>query len=329
MPEFINRSGSAYDLGFIGYSRWWKRMFDAAESGWLYRKSHTVNAATGAGTGYQVKIKVYYASGTDSGEAVYVGGKCQADFDDVRFTGSDGITPLDYWMETYTASTSAVFWVKVAEDLSSVNRTIYIYYGNNSATLTTSDGAAVFPNFFDHFPGSSVDTGKWTVAGTPTVSGSFVTLYREGGVNETITSISSFTTSVALRARLRMWNVNYSVFQLNGGGNNTVRTPQWAWPTAAIFNAVTQNDAGNNTTDMAMTAGTLYTVESRRTSTNTYHFKDDAQIANHARAMTLSSTIYASAYSTDTAKLELDWVLMRKFVLPEPVHGSWETEETL
>ena len=29
-------------------------------SGWQYRKSHVINSASGAGTNYQVKVKVYY-----------------------------------------------------------------------------------------------------------------------------------------------------------------------------------------------------------------------------------------------------------------------------
>jgi len=37
-------------------------------------------------------------------------------------------------MESYTASGNAVFWVEVADDLSSSNATIYVYYGKSSAT---------------------------------------------------------------------------------------------------------------------------------------------------------------------------------------------------
>jgi hypothetical protein len=29
-------------------------------SGWQYQKSHVINAATGAGTNYQIPIKLYY-----------------------------------------------------------------------------------------------------------------------------------------------------------------------------------------------------------------------------------------------------------------------------
>jgi len=103
-------------------------------SGFSYRKSHVINSASGAGTNYPVKITCYYGTGTDSGGSVYLNSHSRTDFGDVRFTTSDGTTLLDYWMESYTASNNAVFWVEVADDLSSSNATIYVYYGKSSAT---------------------------------------------------------------------------------------------------------------------------------------------------------------------------------------------------
>jgi len=124
--------------------------------GFDYRKSHVINSATGAGTGYQVKVTAYYGAGADGGGSVYLGGKGRTDFGDVRFTSSDGSTELSYWIESKTDSNNAVFWVKVAEDLGS-NRTVYIYYGSSSAA-TTSSGDGTFL-FFDDFSG---DLSKWT-----------------------------------------------------------------------------------------------------------------------------------------------------------------------
>ncbi|MDH7607713.1 MAG: DUF2341 domain-containing protein, partial [Candidatus Bathyarchaeota archaeon] len=103
-------------------------------SGWNYRKSHIINYASGAGTNYQIKIKVNYGSGTDSGENVYLNGKCRTDFGDVRFTDDDGVTELDYWMEDKVDSDYAIFWVEVKDDLSSQAQTIYVYYGKADAT---------------------------------------------------------------------------------------------------------------------------------------------------------------------------------------------------
>ena len=107
-------------------------------SGWNYRKSHVINAASGAGTNYQVKITAHYGAGTDSEADVYLNNHSRTNFGDIRFTGSDGATLLDYWMESKTDSDNAVFWVEVADDLSSTNQTIYIYYGKADATTTSN-----------------------------------------------------------------------------------------------------------------------------------------------------------------------------------------------
>jgi len=54
-------------------------------TGWGYRKSLIVS------TGIHV-ITVHYGSGNDVLGHIYINGKCQADFDDICFTTSDGKT---------------------------------------------------------------------------------------------------------------------------------------------------------------------------------------------------------------------------------------------
>lgn len=82
----------------------------------------------------------------------------QADFDDVRFTSSDGTTLIDYWLESKTNSVTANFWVKIPSVPASPNKTtIYLYYGNPSAG-SASNGNNTFL-FFDDFA-SSAGTSK-------------------------------------------------------------------------------------------------------------------------------------------------------------------------
>jgi len=65
-----------------------------------FRKSHEIDGTVvGAQTDYQMKINVHYGDGVDSVEDVYLDGKCEEDFGDVRFTEDDGVTELDYWIE--------------------------------------------------------------------------------------------------------------------------------------------------------------------------------------------------------------------------------------
>ena len=91
-------------------------------SGWGYRKSLVV------GSGVHV-VTVHYGSGSDVLGHVYMDGKCQEDFDDIRFTGSDGksliagVTVLKRIVGDY-----AEFKVDVASS------PIYVYYGNVSVS---------------------------------------------------------------------------------------------------------------------------------------------------------------------------------------------------
>lgn len=139
--------------------------------GWQYRKSHVIAATTGAGDGYQVGVKVYNGTGTDGTETVYgiEFGKVYIssitnDFRDIRFTASDGVTLLPYWIETYASNSNAVIWVSVTGGLVS-GATIYIYWGNPSA-ISASNGDATF-EFFDGFDGGSVWTRQGLVIPTP------------------------------------------------------------------------------------------------------------------------------------------------------------------
>ena len=107
-------------------------------SGWTYRKSHVINNATGAGTNYQTQIYVWNSTGTDSGNNVTLGSHVLSNnFGDIRFTDDDGNTLLDYWMESVN-STTATFWVEIADSLESAAQTIYVYYGKADATTTSN-----------------------------------------------------------------------------------------------------------------------------------------------------------------------------------------------
>jgi hypothetical protein len=147
-------------------------------SGWSYRKSHKITGSTaGAVSNYQITITVHYGSGSDSGGDVYLNGKCRSDFADIRFTDSDGVTLLPYWIEDKVDSNYAKVWVKVPNIPASPSQaTIYIYYGNPSATPASS-GVDTFV-FFDDF--DTLDTNKWDVntlnGGSVSVSGGALVL---------------------------------------------------------------------------------------------------------------------------------------------------------
>jgi hypothetical protein len=64
-------------------------------NGWDYRRAHTLaGSADGDLTSYQMDITVHRSEGVSTGSDLYVGQRCRDDFADLRFTTSDGITPI-------------------------------------------------------------------------------------------------------------------------------------------------------------------------------------------------------------------------------------------
>src|SRR5262249_48036111 len=122
---------------------------------WLFRNQVTIsNPAATTLTAFQVNVPL--GSGFDFT-------KPRSDGGDIRFTDSDGVTLLPYWIEGWNAgSGSASVWVKVPT-IPAAGTTIYLYYGNAAAT-TASNGSSTF-NFFDDFESGVIDSGKWTPSG--------------------------------------------------------------------------------------------------------------------------------------------------------------------
>ena len=96
-------------------------------SSWNARKSvHIDNADATTYTSPVVQLFVTYDS------------DMQADFDDLRFTQDDGITPVPYWIGSSTNSTRAEVWVKVPSLTADDTATVYMYYNNPGATSSSS-----------------------------------------------------------------------------------------------------------------------------------------------------------------------------------------------
>jgi hypothetical protein len=126
-------------------------------SGWNFRKAHIIDgSASTAGTEYQIRLIAHYGTGADNGENVYLGNKAKTDFGDLRFVQSDNQALLSYWLESKIDGETATFWVKIAGNLTAQSQIIYVYYGNNQATIE-SNGETTFV-FFDDF---SSDLSKW------------------------------------------------------------------------------------------------------------------------------------------------------------------------
>ncbi len=131
--------------------------------GWGFSKKLSFMGTTaGAQTNYPLKLTVRKGSGNDAPGMVYLGSNVRDDFGDIRFTRSDGVTLLDYWVESYELGKSAEVWVEVDSiPASPGSADVYLYYGNPGAA-SKSDGDGTF-TVFDDFVGSSLNLSKWNV----------------------------------------------------------------------------------------------------------------------------------------------------------------------
>lgn len=156
----------------------------ASMGAWDYRKEITLNNTGAELTNYQVMFTVNRSAGSDSGFTVYLNGKCESDYDDIRFTTSDEDTLCDYWIES-NSSTVATIWVEVPTIGASGNTTLYLYYGNAAASAV-SDGNATFECFVD-----KDTTDGWTGTNLDiSTSGDFLRLHQTGAGSSTHRPIS-------------------------------------------------------------------------------------------------------------------------------------------
>lgn len=95
-------------------------------SSWMYRREVTV---TGDGNLYTNKdVLVVFDTATP-----ITASKMQSDCDDLRFVDSDDSTLLTFWVEGGCNTSSTQIWVRIPS-MPTGNKTIYMYYGNSSAT---------------------------------------------------------------------------------------------------------------------------------------------------------------------------------------------------
>jgi len=303
-----------------------------------------ITGSTGAGTNYQIRIKAHYGSGTDSGEDVYLNSHSRTDFGDVRFTDDDGTTLLDYWMEEYTDSDYAIFWVEVQDDLGT-DQTIYIYYGKSGAT-TTSDGEATFL-FFDDFDDGTIDTAKWTVqydsGGNVTESNGVLTCTGGAdGYHAGVYSTSQTYSKCIIETKARAVNsagTGEHTPELKLNDNPTIKAPNsyadsifWLEGTTDYIRR--SYYTGSWTPEDIYSTSLpdtfhIYRIVKDVSSFKAEYVDPDYSVIASSSTVTISDfTFHVCLKVIDAVSAEFDWVRIRKYIDPEPSHGAWGAEET-
>jgi len=125
-----------------------------------YKRQITVTEQSGSDlTDYQVLIELNSANFNFS--------HANSDGSDIRFY--DGNNFLNYWIEEWdSASQEAKVWIKIPSIPANSSTSFCMYYGNPNV-ISASNGEDTF-EFFDDFEGTSLDTNKWGVKGSPDYS---------------------------------------------------------------------------------------------------------------------------------------------------------------
>lgn len=86
---------------------------------------------------------------SDSGEDAILNENCRTDFGDLRFVASDRVTLLDYWIEDKIDGDYAILWVEIDSIPADPNTTdIFLYYGKADAE-SISSGKDTFSEFIN------------------------------------------------------------------------------------------------------------------------------------------------------------------------------------
>ena len=339
-PQPIQKKNSPepMNIGTTAYGEPWLNDFP-------YRKYHIINGSTGAGTNYQVRLRVRSGSGTDSGDLVNLDSSHWLVNDPLRFTDDDGVTLLDYYRESINGNI-AVYWFEVKDSLEN-NVMIYIYYGNSTAP-NLSNGSATFLAWDDFDDGYSVGdspkvTRNWEtqnlgasdeikVANNPDGSGKVMKMYSDGagdsiGLRNSWTNLPRVAVHYQIYIDTRpsvLWDEIYS--QTPGGGAGHLQS---------------QKDTSNYELICITNSGWAHLSPSFRPGIDTWYsmvillnntmsVQTDGTI--RAGDVQLTATTWGNSqwqlWGTNPSLYYFDNFFVTKWVFNEPGHGAYGPEET-
>jgi len=302
-------------------------------TGWSYRKACTIRGSSaGAVADYQIKIVVRYGSGSDSGQNVYLNGKCRSDFGDVRFTDSDGTTLLSYWIEKLVLSGYAVFWVKVPYiPTYPSTKTIYIYYGNPYAT-SMSNGSATWDFFddFDDLSGWIVGYGTWSASDSVAHQTNVYTTnpWQDGLRAKNPPTIINRKVGCKMRVPTPS---RYHYVAYSGKWQNY---DNFLHSELRVEDNYVRGHARINATwktirewAFALNTDTWYTLITKYYGSS-IKIIDPAGVEHSFSDSDWDQTWIGLNLHTWNSKGDFDWIFVGKYVEPEPVITAWGSEET-
>ena len=301
---------------------------------WSYRRKITISGSSGVGTGYQILLKIGESSGSsdydfhlDNKSAKFP--SQQDDGGDFRFTLDDGTTLLPLWVEKVEGTSpnrTAHIWVKVNADLST-DQNIYIYFGNANAE-NVSNGEETF-ELFDDFDGSSLDSNKWIAHESVTISESELFVSTGGSSYIPVRSKNTFDRNIAFVARARASSYgDYTISILwddDDGNLNTYSEHSYLSSNGLYWRHCTSGKSDYLQYSLTPQSDVYYKLELRLTTTDIECYVDGNGAVNTNSDNSGSKYLGFDCYDGSAARY--DWVLVRKYTVPEPVFNSVDNIE--
>ena len=320
-------------------------------TGWNYRKAITITNAGSALTNYQVSVTVDTASLVTASPS-----KMRSDCGDIRFTDTDGSTSLPYWIESGVNSSSTKIWIKIPSVPAS--ETIYIYYGNSSATYNNSTGGTDTFDFYDDF--NDNDISDWTQMPSTGYGGAAIDVIggaahgggtsTSRGIMKTYTVGQSVVWETSLQRTGQMNDGRYgksmAMLTFNGAGGywpyegymvqlDTQNDSNSPIPNA--INLIRVNNAGVTTNIIGTANGwapdaNYHTIKVTRNASNLFELFVDGTSKGTATDSTYSGLLYVgfwfiSGGGSSQKDGYMDYFRIRKYASPEPTFSISGTED--
>jgi hypothetical protein len=284
-------------------SGWW-------DINWTRRRSITITG--NHPENYQIKIAISYDS------------DMRSDYGDLRFLENETAGVLSYWIENYTVD-NVTIWVRRVENS---DNTIYVYYGNPSATNAGNENAV-----FDYIDRGN-QVASWTVVGSSGQSG------VEGNPAPSYYAVSTNGSYIyrninLVPGRILTFNVKSNglgnlFFLVNSSGAGQMyrldsRGGQWSgFATTSSWTSWTAPSSGFNAATnvwykltiviTSPTSATLYYKQTTDSSPSDFGTLLGAYtITNNGGFIGLVGDALGSAYTT-----WWDSIIVRKYTSPEP-----------
>ncbi len=322
-------------------------------SDYRYRKTVLINGVYGAGYGYQIMFHIRRNSGTDSGNTVYLNGKCLETFGDIRFADSEG-NLLPYAIVSQSTD-EAIVWVKLSTLNLDSDQIIYLYYGNltTEAGISASDPDSTFI-FYEDWSNETLNTDKWT-GGTPNkIEPSLHRIYFKGAITRHLRTVNTLSFSSyfiveswdALQGELKPFQIKfyaYSISQDKGifschAGDFDASSKHWGTVFCGFYGSTStpQGQAKEiagvdsvilNQTDFTQGARTREWLIIRQGDVYTIYM--DGQVFVNATCASTPNSISLYFYGDSNAYPYVYFYgfKIRKYIDPEPEPAIWYAEE--